>query len=85
MNEDTEIYEGKRDMAMGGAFKEAAELFANHRDGVWKGDNLNLKGISTGMRLAILNLNRKLYASDTNINQALDGIEKLKLDVLIGF
>jgi len=82
INEDTEIYEGKRGMAMGEAFKEAAELFANH--GVWKGDNLTRKGDSTGMRLAILNFNRKLYVSDANINQALDGMEKLGLDVLIG-
>ena len=36
------------------------------------------------MRLAILNFNRKLYVSDTNINQALDGMEKLGLDVHIG-
>ena len=36
------------------------------------------------MGLAILNLNRKLYVSDANINQALDGMEKLDLDVLIG-
>ena len=82
MNEDTEIYEGKRGMAMGEAFKEAAELFKSHR--VWKGDNLTRKGNSTGMRLATLNFNRKLYVSYTNINQALDGMEKLELAVLIG-
>ena len=51
MNEDAEIYEGKRGMAMGEAFKEAAVLFNNH--GMWKGDNLTRKGNSTGMRLAI--------------------------------
>jgi hypothetical protein len=82
MNEDAEIYEGKRGMAMGETFKEAAVLFNNH--GVWKRDNLTRKGNSTGMRLAILNFNRKLYVSDTNINQALGGMEKLELDVLIG-
>ena len=67
---------------MGTALKEAAELQANH--GVWKGDNLNHKGSATGMRVATLNFNRKLYASDTSMNQALDGMEELQLDVLIG-
>ena len=74
MNEDAETYERKRNMAMGEALKEATVLFNNH--GVWKGDNLTRKGNSTGMRLAILNFNRKLYVSDTNINQALDGMEE---------
>ena len=67
---------------MGTALKEAAELQTNH--GVWKGDNLNHKGSATGMRVATLNFNRILYASDTNMNQALNGMEELQLDVLIG-
>ena len=60
----------------------AAELPSFHD--LWKGDNLRIKEDSVGLRIANLNFCRKLYASDLSMTQALDTMERLQLDILIG-
>ena len=56
-------------------------LTSSHEN--WMLDNLDKRGASTGMRVATNNFERKLYASQANIEEAIEKMIKLEIDVLV--
>jgi exonuclease III len=52
---------------------------------IWKGDFMDQKDKLTGLRLAIQNFERQLYATDEAIQNTAIRIKELEIDILIGF
>ena len=50
----------------------------------WTLDNLDRRGEGVGMRVATQNFERKLYASEKNIVEAIEKMGRLEIDVLVG-